>query len=382
MPPSGALRLGFVAAAEPVALPSSLIWAMAILAFGMLLMVCVILLLKGESHSVSGWDVGAESRLPRGRQLQHMSRLLRAIRAINGLILSERDGQQLLQKACSSLTATRGYRMTWIGLVEEGSKRIRPACQAGFEEGYLDQIEVTWDDAPTGQGPTGMAVKTREPSVMRDIETAPEYRPWRQQALQRGYRSSAALPLRFEGQVLGALNVYSEMPEAFDIEEVGLLQEVADHLAYALGSIRLEEELAAARREIRLGQRIRTAFDTVAVGMMVTDGDGIITDVNRRMMEFLDGYASPEELVGRVQVRRLGMFKESATRRSVAELFKERRSVEFQCRVSASGGRSRALRCRGTPVIAGQGGLTETVWLVEDAADQATESEDEDSASA
>jgi PAS domain S-box-containing protein len=369
MPPNGALPLGFVAAAEPVALPSSLIWAMAILAFGMLLMVCVILLLKGESQSMGGWDVGGESRLARGRQLQHLSRLLRAIRAINGLILSERDGQQLLQKACSSLTSARGYRMTWIGLVEEGSKRIQPACQAGFEEGYMDQIEVTWDDAPTGQGPTGMA------------KTAPEYRPWRQQALQRGYRSSAALPLRFEGQVLGALNVYSEMPEAFDIEEIGLLQEVADHLAYALGSIRLQEELAAARHEVQLGQRIRTAFDNVAVGMMVTDGNGTITDVNRRMIEFLEGYASPEEIVGRVQVRRLDMFKESAIRRSLAGLFKEHRPVEFKCRVSEPGGRSRALRCRGTPVIAGQDGLTETVWLVEEAAGQATESKDEDSTS-
>jgi PAS domain S-box-containing protein len=341
---------------------------MAILAFGMLLMVCVILLLRGESQPMTGWDVDPPSPLARGRQLQHMSRLLRAIRTINGLILTEHDGAKLLDKACSSLTATRGYRMTWIGLVEEGTRRVRPVSQAGFEEGYLDQIEVTWDDSPTGRGPTGMAIKSAEPSVMRDIETAPEYRPWREQALKRGYRSSAALPLRFGGAVLGALNVYSDIPEAFDIEEVGLLQEVADHLAHALGSIRLEGELALARQTARAGDRVRSAFQSVPIGMIVTDANGIITDVNARTMELLDGYRSSEELVGRVAIRKLSMFKEPAARRCVAGLFEECRAVAFECSVPGAGGGARRLRCRGAPVAEEEGALTAAVWVFEDVA--------------
>ena len=228
----------------------TLLWVMVILSFGVLMMVCVLLLLKREPTEVAVWEPGSSAVKSSG-YLQHLSRLLRAIRAINSVIISDRQVDQMLQKACRTLTETRGYKMAWIGLIGPNSKRVVPAAQAGFEDGYLDEVEVTWDDSPTGRGPTGQAIKTGEPSVMRDIEVAPEFQPWRKQAMERGYRSSASLPLRFENRVLGALSVYSEMTNAFDIEEIGLLQEVSDHLAYAIGSIQLEEELRVDRQHLQ-----------------------------------------------------------------------------------------------------------------------------------
>lgn len=343
---------------------STLIWAVAILAFGVLLMVCILLLLGRQA----ALPVEVAGKLPgqKGEYLQHLNRLLRAIRTINSLILAERDMTQLLEKACRSLTTTRGYRMAWVGFVQDGTKRVRPVAQAGFEEGYLEGIQITWDDSPMGQGPTGRAIKAAEPCVMRDIETAPEFSPWRQQALERGYRSSAALPLRFRGQVLGTLNVYAEIPDAFDIEEVGLLQEVADHLAYALGSIRLEGELATARQQVEQAERIRAAFDHAPLGIMVTDKDGVITNVNPRMMEFLDGRQSPQDLVGRLKLGDLELFRPPAMRTHVERVLREGRPVEFDCLASVAGGRTYRLHCRGTPVTEADKGLTEAVWLVED----------------
>ncbi len=363
--PAPPAALALDGASTLAGVPASLIWAIAILTFGILLMVCVLLLLKRESEPVLPWGQGAGA--DRGRHLQHLNRLLRAIRAINSLILAERDGSKLLEKACRSLTTTRGYRMAWIGLIEEGTKRVDPVTQAGFENGYLEQITVTWDDAPTGQGPTGRALKTGEPSVMRDIQSAVEFEPWREQALERGYRSSAALPLRFEGNVLGALNVYSEMPDAFDIEEVGLLQEVADHLAYALGSIRLEAELAEARRETEQWRHIGSALERASVGIIVTDGEGIITGINRRMMGFLNGYETPEEVINRVRMATLDIFSEAAARACLDELLARGRPVRFECHPPGADGRPRTLSCRGLPLLGEGAGPKEAVWMVEEA---------------
>jgi GAF domain-containing protein len=344
----------------------TLIWAAVILAFGVLGVVLVLLLLRRQAQPISPWDVPAGPEGTRGQYLQHLNRLLRAIRTINSLIVAERDGRQLLEKACRSLTTTRGYRLAWIGVVEEGSKLVRPLSQAGFEEGYLEQITVTWDDAPTGQGPTGRAIRTGEPYVMRDIATAPEFAPWRQQALERGYRSSAALPLRFKGQILGALNVYSEMPDAFDIEEVGLLQDVADHLAYALGSIRLEAELASARQQIRQAEAIQAAFEHAPMGIVVTDRDGVITSINQRMLELLNGRASPEDLVGRVALPDLDLFSGPGVRSQLDKVLHAARPVQFECHASVGGGRMETLYCRGVPLVEEGKGLTQALWLVED----------------
>ena len=364
---SGSPSFALVSHAMLGQVPFRLVWAMAVLGFGVVLVISILVLLARESGSETRWV--AEREQESGRHLQRLSRLLRAIRAINTLVVAERDPKQLLEKACSSLVATRGYRLGWIGLTEEGTKRVRPVTQAGFEQGYLKQIEVTWDDSPTGGGPTGTAMKTGEPSVMRDIETAPEFRPWRAQALKRGYRSSAALPLRFEGRVLGALNVYSEMPDAFDIEEIGLLQEVADHLAYALGSIRLEEQMAQAEHRAQEAERVQSAFMHAPLGMLVTDGEGTVTGINSRMLEFLNGFQTAGQVVGRIKLPKLDVFSGPAGRAALRRVLSEGQATEFECRVVGRDGVRHILSCQGMPVRGEDEGLTETLWFVQDVGD-------------
>ena len=65
-------------------------------------------------------------------------------------------------------------------------------------------------------------------------------------------RSEAALPLRSRGQVIGALSVQSEQPEAFNEDLLTVLQTMADQVAVAVQNARLfaesEESLEAARR--------------------------------------------------------------------------------------------------------------------------------------
>jgi putative methionine-R-sulfoxide reductase with GAF domain len=338
------------------------LYASAILAFGVLLMVCVLLLLRREPGEIAGLELMMRHGVTSGRYLQHLNRVLRAIRAINSIIVTERNEDEVLRKACSTLTETRGFKMAWIGLVEEDSKRVVPVSEAGFEKGYLREISVTWDDSPTGQGPTGQAIKTAEPSIMRDIQTAPEYRPWREQALERGYRSSAALPLRFRGEVIGALNVYSEMPNAFDIEEVGILQEVADHLAYAIGALRLESELVDARRELRRTARLKTATDYSPYGVMTADSNGTITSINSVMLGMLDDYESPEDVIDTVKVSELSVFASLTALEDLRDCLAKRTAGEFEWREPADGGST--LRCRIVPVP-GEEGLAESIVVVE-----------------
>ena len=360
-----AVLMPTASAPPPLAVISpNLIWTIAILSFGVLLMVCVLLLLWREADPSFMWESGSRRK---GQHLQHLNRLLRAIRAINSLVLAERDGMRLLEKACRSLTTTRGYRMAWIGLVRDGTKRVDPVTQAGFGNGYLDRIEVTWDDTATGDGPTGRAIKAAEPYVMRDIESAPEFEPWRDQALERGYRSSAALPLRFEGTVLGALNVYSEMPEAFDIEEVGLLQEVADHLAYALGSIRLEAELAEVRREKALGDPICAAFDRAPFGIIVTDNSGTVTGINRHVLNLLGCDEDASQVVARLRLSQLDGFGAMEARGDLNGLFTDGQGVSFHMQARDRGGQLRTLSCRGMPLGDKDRPMDQTLWLVEEA---------------
>ena len=83
-----------VGAAASGSLPSvvegmsaTLVWAIAILAFGVLLMACVLLLLNREPEE-SAWDAPDGMRGSPGQHLRHLTRLLRSIRAMNSLIVA------------------------------------------------------------------------------------------------------------------------------------------------------------------------------------------------------------------------------------------------------------------------------------------------------
>jgi PAS domain S-box-containing protein len=188
--------------------------------------------------------------------------LLNAIRGINRLIVQEQDPEQLLTKACEILVQTRGFPLVWIGLPERESKRVRPAARAGSHTEYLDRVTITWDEAPTGQGPTGLAMRTRQPCVIQDTAADPRYETWREPALACGFASAAAVPMITAEKVLGVISLYSEKKGTFHEAEVMLLKELASDLAFAWLSI--EHDRERRRAELRV-----SAFAYVAQRLSV-----------------------------------------------------------------------------------------------------------------
>ena len=165
-----------------------------------------------------------------------LNKILTMIADISQHILLIQDKDLLLKKICEAII-DNAYRMAWIGFCDENSKKIIPQAQAGFEEGYLESIKVTFDDTEYGMGPSGMAVKTAKPNVMRFIATDPRFEPWRTEAVKRGYRSSTAIPIFSENKVVGVLNVYADTADAFGQEEVQLLEGLANDISTGLRSI-------------------------------------------------------------------------------------------------------------------------------------------------
>ena len=193
---------------------------------------------------------------------EELNLLLNAIRGINRLIVQERDPEQLFTKACDILVQTRGYPLVWIGLPEPESKRVKLAACAGKQTDYLDQATVTWGEAPTGQGPTGQAMRAGQSCVFQDIAANPRYEPWRKPALARGFISAAAVPMIKEGKVLGVISLYSDRKGTFHKAELTLLQELASDLAFAWLSIEHERERRRAENRV-------TAFAYVAQRLSV-----------------------------------------------------------------------------------------------------------------
>jgi len=230
-------------------------------------------------------------------EFRYLSSVLGAIRNINQLVVQERDRTKLLKDACKILLKVREYRFVWIGLIEEGNKRVIPVARAGVEDSYLDAVEITWDDSQSGRGPTGTAIKTRKPDMIRNIPKNPRAASWREEALRRGYRSSAAIPLIHGDKVYGALNVYSSQPDGFSDAEVELLVEVSGDLGFALKAIEGQEARQRAEEELRESEAFQSGLlSNSPIPICVVNPDSSVRFVNPALVK-LTGF-SAEELTG------------------------------------------------------------------------------------
>ncbi|MDH3928840.1 MAG: PAS domain S-box protein [Deltaproteobacteria bacterium] len=175
--------------------------------------------------------------------LWKVNRALKMLSECNHALVRAANEEDLLHEICQIIVDKGGYRLAWVGIaITDEKKTVVPMAQAGYEEGYLESLNITWDDTEKGRGPTGTAIRTRKPIIAKDILNDPNFAPWRAEATKRGYASSIALPFITNGRALGTLNIYAEETNAFNEEEVELLAQLADDLSFGMISLRAREE--------------------------------------------------------------------------------------------------------------------------------------------
>jgi PAS domain S-box-containing protein len=203
-----------------------------------------------EFESLRIWAADITERKQAEWALERLNRTLRTLSSANQTLVRATNESELLHNMCRVLIDVGGYRMAWIGLAEhDEDKTVRVAAVAGHDEGYTNQLKISWADTERGRGPTGTAIRTGEPQINPDFASDPRLGPWRAEALERGYASSVALPLKGPTGPLGSLSIYAAEPNAFGPDELALFIELADDLAYGIAALRaLGEREQAVRR--------------------------------------------------------------------------------------------------------------------------------------
>ena len=227
--------------------------------------------------------------------LNRASRALEARSECSQILIRAADEQELMAGICQIIVESEGYRLAWVGLAEaDAEKTIRPVAQWGYENGYLETLKVSWGDNEHGRGPTGIAIRSGRPSVVQHILTDPKWEPWREKALRYGYASSLSLPLSDGNQVFGALIIFAGEADAFDSQEVVLLQGLAEDLSYGIATLRMRRDREKGRNDRKL---LATIVEQEADGVLTFDTAGQILYLNPAF-EIISGYCR-EEIVGR-----------------------------------------------------------------------------------
>lgn len=169
-------------------------------------------------------------------------RALALLRGASRAVAQSKTERELLDEICRLAVEVTGYRMAWIGYARDDERKsVEPVAHAGVNRGYLEEIEVTWGSEPSGQGPTGTAIRMRKSVSASSLADDVHFAPWRDAALRRGYAASIAVPIETADGVIGALNIYAGEPDAFPPDEVQSLDDLGRELAFGIEAARTRE---------------------------------------------------------------------------------------------------------------------------------------------
>lgn len=226
------------------------------------------------------------------QQLRRVLRAMRVLQRINHTLVHITEEQPLLQETCRICVYDAGYKMAWIGYaLHDNLKTIQPQAHAGLDDAYFRSLRFSWvdDDPHYGKGPTGTAVRTRATCVMYDLQHNPLYLPWSEAARQRGYNSAVSIPLLLDHGAVGALNICAAELDAFDTDELALLEELALDLTYGIRSIREAKQRQAAEEELRSATEFLAGLmDNAPMPIYALSREGRLAVVNKSWRELFE----------------------------------------------------------------------------------------------
>lgn len=180
-------------------------------------------------------------------RLQRSVRALRALSAGNRTIIRRQSEQELLDAMCSVAVDKGGYSLAIVYYaLTDDEKSIVIKAYAGGLDIDVSALKLTWADNRLGRGPEGTAVRTGHMDVIHNVMTEPRFEPWREMAKSLGVNSVISFPLKVEGAVIGTFTLAATEVEAFDDDEVELLEEMAADLAFGIETIRSRAQRDAA----------------------------------------------------------------------------------------------------------------------------------------
>ena len=178
---------------------------------------------------------------------------LRATSYIARKTAEVQDLATLLGTVAKLVSDQFGFYHTGIFLINEAGNQA--VLQAASSEGGQRMIERGHSLTVGMQGIVGYVAAQKKPRIALDVGTDAVF--FNNPDLPMT-RSELALPLLIRGRVLGVLDIQSDKPQAFNLEDIDVWQTLSDQVAIAIENARLMDETQAAIAQLEALTSVRT----------------------------------------------------------------------------------------------------------------------------
>jgi diguanylate cyclase (GGDEF)-like protein/PAS domain S-box-containing protein len=187
-------------------------------------------------------------------------RMLQLLTEVNHVVMFATDEDECLEQLCRVLVEKGHYALAWIGAIAaDGSGGVDVLHAHGCTEYLFDGMVSWWGSRDSGQGPTGLAIRSGASQVINDLTRDAKFKPWRARATEYRLGSSAAIPLLLGGRT-AVVNIYDRNLFSFDQTAVTSLENIMREVEYGLEHVRNTRRTEAALAEVtRTNNALRVA---------------------------------------------------------------------------------------------------------------------------
>ncbi|GHC78892.1 hypothetical protein GCM10007320_19690 [Pseudorhodoferax aquiterrae] len=243
----------------------------------------------GRVRRMVGGLADVTLRLQADRELARLSRAQHMLSACNETLIRAESEAGLLRGVCRISVDIGGYAMAWVGYAHDDAGRtIEVMAHAGDDADFMKGIPMSWaEDGPNGRGPAARTVRSGEVVIVADIAEDPSFAPWLDEALASGFRGVACLPLRDRQRTFGFFYLYAPDVVQIGRDEIALLQELANNLAFGIRNLQTEQRQ----------RRLHAAVLQVAAAVSTSTGDAFFRTMAQHMAQAVGARAA---FVGRL----------------------------------------------------------------------------------
>lgn len=233
--------------------------------------------------AVIGYVVDLTARKAYEQRIVRLAALNASLSKINNAVARVTDFDSLASAACKIAVEEGGFISAIIRVVDADMQELVQIADFGARDGFLGRSNIRVDDT---QGTTTRAFHSKQPVLIRDLATDPITRHAADDGRRLGIRSGAAFPLITDGVAFGTMTVWARDTSYVADENLNLLQQMADSVAFARSKLKADAALVERERDLILAQRaarvgsviinLKTGhWTTTAVGCGILGFDGV-----------------------------------------------------------------------------------------------------------
>lgn len=246
---------------------------------------------NGKIYRFAGIAKDITLEVAQSRRIERMSRHYAVLSGVNSAIARIHHREELFNETCRIAVSVGAFNMAWIGVIDHETGDGKAVAWFGGDASQVENVRLTArPGTPDSERPSCTAVREKRPVICNDIENEPSLQSLKDELQRYGHRSMGAWPLMIDGQVAAVIALLAPERNFFDDEQIALLNELADDLAFGL------QFISKVEAESRLAARLTNTLESITDAFIMLDRNWRFTYLNTDAERLLS--TTREEVLG------------------------------------------------------------------------------------